>query len=148
MPNRKAIETLADSSGAVFTWGSQVEMDGFMGTVVEAKGSYVGVIFDDDDMEIVRFFHPNDPQLKYYRVIRGGRIKEWWVKHPQKTWEDLENLTIVCASTYMKARYKGWLIFNDAGVVSREDLLLMRTRRKYSHDDRERWREKSVNIFI
>lgn len=138
MPNRKAIDELSIKTGAPFTWGSLVEIDGFQGIVVEAKGKYVGVIFKEDDTETVKFFHPDS--IKFYRVIDPGRIKEWWVKHPLYEWDDIDNLIIVCASTQMKARYKGWKWADAAGVVTRDDLLLMRERRKFSSDDREKWK--------
>jgi hypothetical protein len=141
MPNRKAIEELANRTGAPFTWGSIVDIDGFQGIIVEARGKYVGIILKEDDTEIVKFFHPCDPKIQYYRVIDPGKIREWWVKHPSGSWGDIDNLNIVCASTYMKARYKGWKKFNDAECVTREDLLLIRARRKYSSDDRARWKD-------
>jgi hypothetical protein len=146
MPNRKAIEELAQRTGAPFTWGSIVEIDGFTGVVVEAKGKYIGVIFKEDAAEVVKFFHPHDPKIIYRRVIDPGKLREWWVKHPSGTWDDIENLTIVCASTYMKARYKGWKKFDDSECVTREDLLLSRARRKYSSDDRRRWNDVRDNV--
>ncbi len=143
MPNRKAIEELAQRTGAPFTWGSVVIINGFTGVVVEAKGKYVGVIFKEDATETVKFFHPDDENITYLRVIDPGKIREWWIKHPDGTWDDIDNLNIVCASTYMKARYKGWKKFDDVECVSRADLLLMLARRKHSSDDREKWKGNS-----
>lgn len=63
-------EYVKDNYGVPAEYGRQVDMNGRLGTIVEDRGHYIGVNFNDEKSSMVSNVHPNDVEYKEIVSVR------------------------------------------------------------------------------